>query len=83
MGKTTNKLLKAAREDAAAAGAIKPSPSSMNCAAHHLTHGLAAAGPASAELDRYIRTHFEWLEELVKGLSVVGELSGALHGRHR
>ncbi len=33
------------------------------------------AGPAAADLDRFIRTHFEWLEELVKGLSVVGELS--------
>ena len=42
---------------------------------HHLTHGLALAGAAAAELDRYIRAHFEWLEDLVKGLSIVGELS--------
>jgi aspartate kinase len=33
------------------------------------------AGPAAADLERYVRALFEWLEELVKGLSVVGELS--------
>ena len=42
---------------------------------HHLVDGLALAGAAAADLDRFIRSHFEWLEELVKGLSVVGELS--------
>jgi len=74
MGKTTNKLLTAARE--AAAGRRDQALTIVDeLRAHHLTHGLAVAGPAAAELDRFIRTHFEWLEELVKGLSVVGELS--------
>jgi aspartate kinase len=74
MGKTTNKLLTAAKE--AAAGRRDQALTIVDeLRAHHLTHGLAVAGPAAAELDRFIRTHFEWLEELVKGLSVVGELS--------
>lgn len=74
MGKTTNKLLEAARE--AAAGRREQALTIVDeLRAHHLTHGLALAGSAAAELDRYIRTHFEWLDELVKGLSVVGELS--------
>jgi len=74
MGKTTNKLLQAASE--AAAGRRDQALALVDeLRAHHLTHGLALAGPAAAELDRYIRAHFEWLDELVKGLSVVGELS--------
>ncbi len=74
MGKTTNKLLEAATE--AAAGRRDQALTIVDeLRGHHLMHGLALAGPASAELDRYIRTHFEWLDELVKGLSVVGELS--------
>jgi aspartate kinase len=74
MGKTTNKLLEAARE--AAAGRRDQALSLIDeLRGHHLLHGLALAGHASAELDRYIRTHFEWLDELVKGLSIVGELS--------
>src|SRR5581483_9688508 len=74
MGKTTNKLLEAAR--AAAAGRREQALTIVDeLRAHHLTHGLALAGSAAAELDRYVRTHFEWLDELVKGLSVVGELS--------
>ncbi len=74
MGKTTNKLLEAARE--AAAGRREQALTIVDeLRAHHLTHGLALAGSAAAELDRYVRTHFEWLDELVKGLSVVGELS--------
>jgi aspartate kinase len=74
MGKTTNKLLQAASE--AAAGRRDQALALVDeLRAHHLTHGLALAGRAAAELDRYIRTHFEWLDELVKGLSVVGELS--------
>jgi aspartate kinase len=74
MGKTTNKLLEAASE--AAAGRRDQALTLVDeLRGSHLTHGLALAGAAAAELDRYIRTHFEWLEELVKGLSVVGELS--------
>ena len=82
MGKTTNKLLAAATE--AAAGRRDQALTIIDeLRGHHLIHGLALAGAAAADLDRYIRTHFEWLDELVKGLSVVGELSPALHGRHR
>ena len=74
MGKTTNKLLQAARE--AAAGRRDQALTIVDdLRAHHLTHGLAVAGAAAADLDRYIRAHFDWLDELVKGLSVVGELS--------
>ena len=74
MGKTTNKLLAVAVE--AAAGRREQALALVDeLREHHLTHGLAVAGSASAELDRFIRTHFEWLDELVKGLSVVGELS--------
>ncbi|HEX4160591.1 MAG TPA: hypothetical protein VHY79_19140, partial [Rhizomicrobium sp.] len=74
MGKTTNKLLQAARE--AAAGRREQALTIVDeLRGHHLTHGLALAGAAAADLDRYVRAHFDWLEELVKGLSVVGELS--------
>jgi aspartate kinase len=74
MGKTTNKLLSVAQE--AAAGRREQALTLVDeLRALHLTHGLALAGPFAAECDRYIRTHFEWLEELAKGLSVVGELS--------
>ena len=74
MGKTTNKLLQAATE--AAAGRRDQALTLIDeLRGQHLTHGLALAGAYSADLDRYIRTHFDWLDELVKGLSVVGELS--------
>jgi aspartate kinase len=74
MGKTTNKLLMAA--DEAAAGRRDQALTLVDeLRGLHLTEGLALAGAAAAELDRYIRAHFEWLEELVKGLSIVGELS--------
>jgi aspartate kinase len=74
MGKTTNKLLAAATE--AAAGRRDQALALVDeLRAHHLLHGLALAGSSAADLDRYIRTHFDWLDELVKGLSVVGELS--------
>lgn len=74
MGKTTNKLLQAGSE--AAAGRRDQALAIIDeLRAHHLTHGLALAGAAAAELDRYIRAHFEWLDELVKGLAIVGELS--------
>jgi aspartate kinase len=74
MGKTTNKLLQAAKE--AAAGRRDQALMIVDeLRAHHLTEGLALAGAAAADLDRFIRSHFDWLDELVKGLSVVGELS--------
>jgi len=74
MGKTTNKLLEAASE--AAAGRRDQALAIVDeLRGHHLTHGLPLAGAAAADLDRYIRTHFDWLDELVKGLCVVGELS--------
>jgi aspartate kinase len=74
MGKTTNKLLNLAIE---AAGGRRDQALSIvdEIRAHHLTAGLALAGAQAADLDRHIRSHFEWLEELVKGLSIVGELS--------
>ena len=74
MGKTTNKLLEAGRE--AAAGRREQALALVeDLRGHYMAHGLPLAGSAAAELERFIRTHFEWLEELVKGLSVVGELS--------
>ncbi len=74
MGKTTNKLLQIARE--AAAGRREQALLQVDeLRLAHLRHGLPLAGSAAADLERYIRTHFEWLEELAKGLSVVGELS--------
>jgi aspartate kinase len=74
MGDTTNKLLKAAGE---AEGGRRGQALALvdEVRTHHLTHGLVPAGAAAAELDRYIRAHFEWLDDLVKGLSIVGELS--------
>ncbi len=74
MGKTTNKLLTIARE--AAAGRREQALAQVDeLRLDHLRHGLPLAGSAAADLERYIRAHFEWLEELAKGLSVVGELS--------
>jgi len=74
MGKTTNKLL-AAAEEAAAGRRDQALMLADELRGLHLTEGLAVAGNAAADLDRYIRAHFEWLEELVKGLAIVGELS--------
>ena len=74
MGKTTNRLLATAEE--AAAGRRDQALAMVDeLRSYHLSEGLAVAGAAAAELDRHIRAHFEWLEELVKGLSIVGELS--------
>jgi len=74
IGKTTNKLLEIARE--ASRGRREQALALVDeLRLHHLSIGLALAGAAAADLDRLIRTHFEWLEELAKGLSVVGELS--------
>src|SRR4051794_29677306 len=67
MGKTTNKLLLIARE--AAAGRREQSLALVEeLGLNHLRVGLALAGAAAADLERFIRAHFEWLEELVKGL---------------
>ena len=74
MGKTTNKLLQAATE-AAAGRRDRALTIADELRGFHLTHGLPLAGAASADLDRYIRAHFDWLDELIKGLSIVGELS--------
>jgi aspartate kinase len=74
MGRTTNKLLEAANE--AAAGRREQALALVEeIRAHHLRDGLAVAGDFAAELERFIRTHFEWLDELVRGLSIVHELS--------
>jgi aspartate kinase len=74
MGKTTNRLLLAATEGAA--GRREQALAIVDeLRAYHLMHGLAVAGAGSADLERFVRAHFEWLDELVKGLSVVGELS--------
>ncbi len=74
MGKTTNHLLQVAR-DAAAGRRERALVQIDELRLFHLRHGLSLAGAAAADLERFIRTHFEWLEEFVKGLSVVGELS--------
>ena len=65
MGKTTNKLLNLAIE---AAGGRRDQALSIvdDIRAHHLTAGLALAGAAAADLDRHIRSHFEWLENWSK-----------------
>src|ERR1700685_1063762 len=74
LGRTTNKLLQAASE--AATGHRDQALALVDeMRGQHLAHGVPLAGAFAAELDRYIRTHFEWLDELIKGLSVVGELS--------
>jgi aspartate kinase len=74
MGKTTNKLLLAATE--AAAGRRDQSLTLVDeIRSQHLLDGLAVAGAAAADLDRHIRSHFDWLEDLVKGISIVGEIS--------
>jgi len=74
IGKTTNRLLKVATE--AAQGRREQALGLVDeLRMEHLLIGLALAGSSTAELERYIRAHFEWLEELVKGISVVGELS--------
>ena len=77
MGKTTNRLLQAAAE--AAAGRRDQGLTIVDeLRTYHLTHGLALAGQYSADLERHIRAHFEWLEDLVKGLSIVRELTPRL-----
>ncbi len=74
MGRTTNKLLETARH--AAAGRREQALALVDeLRVHHLAQGLPLAGSAAADLERFIRTHFDWLEDLVKGLAVVGELS--------
>jgi len=75
MGKTTNALLALAAE--ASAGRREQALATLDeLRTKHLDHALPVAGAAAADLDRYIRAHFDWLEDLVRGLAVVGELSG-------
>lgn len=74
IGKTTNRLLEIAHE--ASRGRREQALALVDeLRLTHLGIGLPLAGTAAADLERLIRTHFEWLEELAKGLSVVGELS--------
>src|SRR4051794_15052710 len=74
MGKTTNKLLLAASE--AAAGRRDQGLAIVDdIRSQHLTDGLALAGAAAADLDRHIRTHFEWLEKVGKRISIFWEIS--------
>jgi aspartate kinase len=74
MGKTTNKLLEVARlaaegrTDEALAGAEE-------LRSAHVLHGLALAGDAGPELEGVLQTRFDWLQDLVRGLAVVRELS--------
>src|SRR3954454_12120729 len=74
MGKTTNKLLEIARE--AAAGRRDEALDIVNdVRSAHLSHGLALAGDAAGELDPLLQARFDWLQDLVRGLAIVGELS--------
>jgi aspartate kinase len=74
MGKTTNKLLEIARE--AAAGRREEALAIVNdIRSAHLSHGVALAGDAAGELEPLLQARFDWLQDLVRGLAVVGELS--------
>ncbi len=41
----------------------------------HLRHGLALAGDAAGELEPLLHARFDWLQDLVRGLAIVRELS--------
>lgn len=74
MGKTTNKLLEIAQlaalgEQDAAVGLVH------ELRADHLLHGLALAGNGGRELEAVLRARFDWLQDLVRGLAIVRELS--------
>lgn len=74
MGKTTNKLLEIARE--AAAGRREEALAVVqDLRSAHLLHGLALAGDAGTELEPLIHARFDWLQDLVRGLAIVRELS--------
>src|SRR3954451_2367793 len=74
MGKTTNKLLEIARE-AAEGRRDKALALLEDLRSAHLRHGLALAGDAAGELEPLLQARFDWLQDLVRGLAIVGELS--------
>jgi len=74
MGKTTNKLLEIARlaalgEQEEAFGLVH------ELRAAHVLHGLALAGDRGRELETVLQARFDWLQDLVRGLAIVQELS--------
>jgi aspartate kinase len=74
MGKTTNKLLEIAR--LAALGQQDEALGLVNeLRAAHLHHGLALAGDGGRELETLLQARFDWLQDLVRGLAIVRELS--------
>ncbi len=74
MGKTTNKLLEIAQE--AAAGRRDEALAMVEqLRSAHLREGLALAGHQAGELEPLLRTRFDWLGDLVRGLAIVRELS--------
>src|SRR4051794_10464767 len=74
MGKTTNKLLEIARE-AAEGRRDKALALVEDVRSAHLSHGLALAGDLAGELEPLLQARFDWLQDLVRGLAIVGELS--------
>ncbi|MFL6448889.1 MAG: lysine-sensitive aspartokinase 3 [Bryobacteraceae bacterium] len=74
MGKTTNELLDIARE-AAAGRRGEALAMVQQVRSAHLLHGLAVAGGAADELQSLLQTRFDWLQDLVRGLAIVRELS--------
>lgn len=74
MGKTTNKLLEIAHEAAGGRGDQALLLASELKSAH-LRHGLALAGDGAGELEPLLQSRFDWLQDLVRGLTIVGELS--------
>jgi aspartate kinase len=74
MGKTTNKLLEVAR--LAAEGRTDEALAvAEELRSAHVLHGMALAGDAGSELEGVLQTRFDWLQDLVRGLAVVRELS--------
>src|SRR3954471_2937915 len=74
MGKTTNKLLEIARQ-AAAGRRDEALAIVQEVRSAHLFHGLALAGEAAGELEPLLQTRFDWLQDVVRGLTIVHELS--------
>ncbi len=72
MGKTTNKLLAIAND---AVNGNRKAALELLCELHHDHLREAKAVLASAQLEAIIDAHFKELEELVKGLAVLGELT--------
>src|SRR3954452_19071427 len=74
MGKTTNKLLEIARQ--AAEGRRDEALAIVEeLRSAHFRDGLALAGNDAGELEPLLRTRFDWLRDLVRGLAIVRELS--------